>query len=496
MAVFGLDVGRPLAATDPQTRNDRDQTAIRLRDFLASRPDTWKCLRWGRHQAKIVRRASLDLAQVDFAEDGNLIKVHPWLDPDLPLRGLSVGESAAVCAVLAEIYNRTRTLPDKLRPFRLRRDLLREVKAMTLTSEAARRDALHLADRLLTAVWVSSEALPTSTTDVERVDPLLRIQPPPLREHLGPGAGGLVIMARTHPALGAVDLWFQFHHALFDGVPFAEMLSDLERQWGVAVPLVLPAAEPPEVPRPLIRCSGPRAKESWVLEDWLDFRPLLQQRRCLEEQLAERLKGERISTVGLLVWGLAHHDSFEDAKFTVVLDVPPAGERERTLGIAPIRPAVFFDDRDPEAAFLAFNRELGRRLQGTRERRGESYELVESIALLPASLYQLALAVFGSGIRECIGTVGVSVIRDSPVVIAAQTDIHVDGFLGIGRFDLAAEDGGQAGVLMVKGPRERIDGYLRTVRAAVESPVPRLASEALVPPMGTNGDLNGPRSSL
>ncbi|MFH0917077.1 MAG: hypothetical protein V1912_11625 [bacterium] len=469
MAAFGLDLAQPSIIGDhPEGRIACDQTVRHLRGFLASRPDMQNCLRWGRLQAKIVKRTTLDLVRADYAGDGGLIEIRPFLDPDLPIRDFDPDETSAVCDALVHAYNRTRVYPDKRRPLGLRRDLLQRVKTNAGRSRAAKRNALHLADRLLSAVWIDFETLPAGNTHGDRVDPRIRVQPPPLRERMGPGPGGFVVTARIHPYLEAVDLWFQFHHALFDGVPFAEMLTDLEQRWGVVAPLLLPAPEPPTSPRQSMRCSEPRAEESWVVQDWLDFRPLLTQRGHLKARLAERLKDEGVSTVGLMIWNLAHLAAFEDVKFTVVLDVPAAQGRERTLGIAPIRPAAFFDHRDPEAAFLAFNRELARRIQGTRERRSESYELVESIALLPACLYPYALALLGAGIRECVGTLGISVIRETAVVIAAQGDIHVDGFLGIGRFDLPAENGGQVAVVMVKGPPDKIDGYRQAIHAVMD----------------------------
>jgi len=468
MPVFGLRAAGPKTTRKaPNDLSIGDCVVARLQEFLASRPDMRKCLRWGRFQTKIVERTALDVVQADVDASGSLVEIRPYLDPRVPL-DVEQDYSAAARRALLRAFNEMRLQSDKQRPVELQHELLRQVRAIAGTSRADQRSVLELADRFSSAIWVYLETLPISHAHAGKPDPHARIQPPAFRERLGPGPGGFVVTARILPDGKAVDLWFHYSHSLFDGVPFAEMLLDLEKEWGVVAPLVLPAPEPAAAPRPQVLCSGPGVDvESWVLADWLDFAPLLSRRNQLEARLAERLKGERISTVGLLVWGLAQHDVCRDLKFTVVLDMPAAGKRERSLGIAPIRPSVFFDDHDPDGAFVAFNSELLRRIRATRERRSESYEMVESIALLPASLYPLALRLFGAGIRECVGTIGISIIRESPVVIAAQTDIHIDGFLGIGGFDLPDEDGGLVGVVAVKGPPSKIDSYLDALRAWV-----------------------------
>ncbi len=438
-----------------------------LRDLLRARREMTRSLRWDRYQARLVPRRYLDLVQARFTKDGTLEAIRPLLDPSpaFPQDGENHMLDAATNAVV-KAYNETGGLPDRRRPRELRRQALARIERIFPLRPEERRGMRALVDRLLSAVWVSTEVFADSTPG-HRADLMARVHPPDLRSGLGPGSGGLVVVARVLPGTQGADLWFKYHHALFDGVPFSEVLAELVRRWGTAEPLVLPAARPVKGDRPVVRCSGPRAPESWVLQDRLDFGPLLHERRRLESIYARVLNGERISTVGLLVWHLAHQEAFDDRKFAVALDVPAAGGRERTLGIASIRPAVFFDNDDPDAALLAFNRELLRRIEGTRRRRSESYEMLESFALLPAWIFPLLLMLLGRGLRECTGTLGISVIREASLVIAAQADIYNDGFIGIGSFDLPVEDDGRAGIVMVKGPPDKIGGYADAMSAVV-----------------------------
>jgi hypothetical protein len=467
MPVFGLALPAPSRSEGLQAQEVGFLAAERLREFLSTRPELNRSLRWGRYQARIVSRDACDAAVVDFADDGKIARLVPLLDPAHPVERFDASSSAAAVAAVAHAYDRTRLLSDKRRPRALAREALRELGKGTGSLPDGGRAAREVVDRLLRAVWVTSEVLPDEPGPVGELDGNLRVNPPALRAHMGPGPGGLVVSVRITPGRNAADLWFQFHHALFDGVPFAEMLADLERQWGVAAPLVLPALGRAAGSRPTMLCSGPGAPECSLAQDWLDFGPLLSARRRLERLYKDRLGGERVSSVALLIWQLAQQRSFRDIKFTVVLDVPATRKRERTLGIASIRPQLFLRDGASDEAFLRFNKELIERIEGTRERRSASYELVESFALLPAWIYPLALRLLGRGLRECLGTFGVSVIRETPLVIAAQPDIHVDGFLGIGRFDMPTADGGLAGIVMLKGPSGKLSGYTDSVRSAI-----------------------------
>ncbi len=467
MPVFGLALPSPSRTEGPVGQGVGFLAAQRLGEFLSTRPELGRSLRWGRYQARIVSREACDVAAVDFADDGKITGLVPLLDPAHPVERLDASSSLAAQAAVVRAYNRTRLLADKRRPLALAREALRELGTGTRSLPDGGRAARNVVDRLLHAVWVTSEVFPDQQGSAEGINSSLRVTPPALRAHLGPGSGGLVVSARVFPGHNAADLWFQFHHALFDGVPFAEMLAELERQWGVAAPLALPASAPAAGSRPMMLCSGPGAPECSLVGDWLDFGPLLSARRRLEHSYKDRLGGERVSSVALLIWQLAQQESFRDIKFTVVLDVPATRKRERTLGIASIRPQLFLRQGDSDEAFLRFNKELIGRIEGTRERRSPSYELVESFALLPAWIYPLALRLLGRGLRESMGTFGVSVIREAPLVIAAQSDIHVDGFLGIGRFDVPTADGGLAAIVMFKGPHEKLPGYADSLRSAI-----------------------------
>lgn len=201
--------------------------------------------------------------------------------------------------------------------------------------------------------------------------------------------------------------------------------------------------------------------------DWLDLEPLRRECGRIQADAHGELDGEHVSTLSLLLWRIAHALPRKDLKFSIAVDVPAALGRERTLGIAAIRPAAFFNNDCPEKGFASFNRELNRRVTQTRLRCSETFELVDSISLLPASLYLTALRVLGKGIRECLGTTGISVLRSAPLLVPAQSDVHVNGFIGYGRYDLPTEDGGRAGVIAVKGPPQDAADLLSAICAAL-----------------------------
>lgn len=478
MAVFGLDVSRQPVSQQPLADEPCDRPSCpsphaaliaRLRSVLASRPEIRRRLSWGRIEVRIVERDLLDLVEVGYDDDGLLTTVVPFLAPSEDSYAPDVLD--LVGRELVEAYNQTLHHPARRRPFDLRHTLLRHVNAHPGLAPARRGEAARLADRLFNAVWITVETVRPPGPGEEPADFLRRrLEPPDVGRNLGTGGGGFVITVRHHPDLAAVDLWFEFHHALADGAPCAEWFAELEREWGVRAPLTLPAPEAPHGPRPRVRCSVAGSRESWLTWDHLDLGPLLTARDEIQAHLDQQARGDRVSTLGLLLWRLLRSSVFRDLKFSIAVDVPSTPNRERTLGIAAIRPAVFLDDHAPDQGFAQFNRELSRRIRDTRERRSDTYELVESIALLPAPLYPVALALLGKGIRECLGTIGISSLRGTSVVIPAQSDIHTDGFLGYGRFDIPTAQGDRAGIVAAKGPPELIDAYMEAVRLAVEGP--------------------------
>jgi hypothetical protein len=467
MAAFGVAIplGHPGAAQAGPGSAAGDRVADGLRRFLSTRPEMRRSLKWGRFLPRIVPRGPTDVVRVSFSEQGALTSLRSHFDPRLPTLDPTGADMRAVCRQLVFAYNETCNVGENGRPALLHDRLAGWARKQGRGRSSPDPEIGQCIERLLNAVWVCFEEIPSKPGEPAVADLSARVALPDFTRRRGPGPGGLVVLARIHPGRDVADLWFHFDHAVFDGAPFAEMINSLEREWSVPWPLVLPCRSPAWGLRSKVPCSVVENEDSIVAQDFFDFRPLVRLRKELAVRFAEKMEGEPLSMVGMLVWGLAQQQAFRNLKFTVVLDIPEAEARERTLGIAPIRPASFFNHVDPQVGFIAFQKQLSGIITATRERRSESYELVDTLATMPALLYPLALSIFGSGIKEIVGSVGISVLRDTSTVSAAQSDIHTDGFLGFGRFDLPTEDGRLMGAVNVRGPQARVEAYLDAVRA-------------------------------
>jgi hypothetical protein len=466
MAAFGVSIppGNSSATQLGSGSHTRDRLSDQLRRFLSTRSEMRNSLKWGKHLPRIVPRGPVDVVLASFSDQGALTSLHAYFDPVIAPVDPAGTKARAASRQVVFAYNETRDAAEQRRPVLLREQLAGLARTQGRTRALSDPGIGAFVERLLNATWLCFEELSCSPDEPAVADPAARVALPDFTRRRGPGLGGLVVLARLHPAGDAVDLWFHFDHALFDGVPFAEMISSLEREWGVPRPLVLPRRNAMVGLRSKVPCSSLGNGDSFVTQDFFDFQPLVQLRKGLSKRFAEKMEGEPLSMVGLLVWGLAQRQPFRDLTFHVVIDVPAAESRERTIGIVSIRPSTFFNREDPQLGFIAFQRRLSRMIASTRERRSGQYELVDTLAVMPAELYPLALTIFGRGIREVFGTFGVSVIRNTAVVNAAQTDVQTDGFLGFGRFDLPTEDGRLLGAANAKGPVAKLDAYLDAVR--------------------------------
>lgn len=274
-------------------------------------------------------------------------------------------------------------------------------------------------------------------------------------------------MCRFSDGYDEAELWFQINHVPIDGVPMQEVLQDLKEQWGIRGNLKFP---PLSYNRKIVPelCSTKDSKSGiYHVSQFMDFQPFLKVRKELNERYANQIEGN-ITVVSMLAWGLAHHHAFDNVKFVIPIDLPACTGQERTLGFIFIRPSFYFDKDNPEEGFLKFQREFNRRFQATKERRSESYELLEVFALTPPLMYSTTLKLMPSALAEFTGTVGITIIKDADFFVAPLSDTHTDGFLAFGNFLVPIEGGGMAGAVSIKGPKGKVEDYLVAINEAVK----------------------------
>jgi len=89
---------------------------------------------------------------------------------------------------------------------------------------------------------------------------------------------------------------------------------------------------------------------------------------------------------------------------------------------------------------------------------------MESYALTTPFLYKLIQKLFPRSFSEFVGTIGITMIRDSDHFTTPLSDINPDGFLAFGNFSVPTEDGGRAGVVTARGTKTQVENYLAAVK--------------------------------
>jgi len=293
---------------------------------------------------------------------------------------------------------------------------------------------------------------------------------PPFIKFKHPGHGLLNIHCRLTHDYKEVDLWFQFHHIPVDGVPMQEMLNKLKVDWGTVSGLKFPRINQ-ESEIILELCSTEKEKRAvYQAKRFVDYRPFLEVRKKLNEEHSKEA-GFSITTVGMLLWGLSHHKSLCNRKFMVAVEMPAGKGRnqERSPNLLIIRPNFYFDAENPREGFMKFQHIVVERIQATRARRSETHELMESYALAPPFIYRLGQKMFPKSFSEFVGTVGITMIRDSDYFTAPVSDINTDGFLAFGNFSVPTECGGRAGVVTIRGTKSQVHNYLSAVSDVVSN---------------------------
>lgn len=420
LSAFGLGV--PGDGPDLERR-----LAAGLRAFLANEPDARYRVA---HTAWFSRREPLgcvDVVLQRFGPDGELLGVAPFLDPAHPADIPEAGPRE-----IAAAFNQTRHLPEDVRPLALRRLVGRD----------------PLAHRLLGAACLSFE-------EPDAGHPAGRFRPPAFRLRRTLGDGMLSFVARPDRAAGTADLWMNIHHAAMDGAAMQELVTRLERSWGVRSPVAFPDPDDvADLPTPR-SCSAPGEREVFEVLDVLDFSPLLAFRKAANARLGAEVGGEL--TFGCaLAWCLSREPEFAGKKFAATVDVPAAGGFDRDVDFVAARPPEGGGDRE----LAAFAREFNRLVAAARSRSGPTRDGGRVLGLLPHRLRWHAIRLNGGAIDETFGTVGLSVLRDARVFVAPLSDTGFgDGLITIGNVGLPSRSGRPVGFVSAKGPREKVAAY-------------------------------------
>ncbi len=462
LAAFNLDLWSDFQGFHEKTfENARRHAMERLAKFIRGQSLFRQGLRWSLFCARSYPRTFADLVAAEFDEKGFWVRLEPWMDPERgDFEEMPAETKALLLAGLMEILNQTKDTADKKRPLVIKKKWRRWFSRHRDQIPAAwREDAEDYGRRILGASFICFEVLPQERDSVGESD---RFRVPFFTQYRLPGCGTLAIVCRFTPAFDGADLWFHFSHVSMDGVPSQEILNELKRQWGTRGDFLFPSSgfRPGKIPD---LCSLDGKNEICHAYQFLDFQPFLKVRNDLNKRFGRRAK-QVISSAALLIWKLAQYREFEDVKFAVPVDLRATPERERTLGFIFIRPSIYLDKHRSDRGFFAFQQEFNRQLFATRKRRSESYRLLESYTVVPPAFYAVTSKCLMRPLQEFTGTLGITIIKKADFFVAPASDVHTDGFIAFSNFSLPSAGGGKVGVVSMKGPKEKIRGYMDVLR--------------------------------
>ena len=388
-----------------------------------------------------------------FSPPGELEKIEPVLrapNECLPKDSGFEKIAEAFCAA----HRATRDLPERQRPRAL---LLAAGAAMPEIDASSIHTNSWDARRLAVACQVSFEPMPEDAA---------RFLPPDFRFRRPAGCGVLNVVARLSEDFRSVDVWLQIHHVAADGVPIQEIITRLEKAWGLLNPPRFPADNPAQEPRAISVQPSPQDRPLCEAVDFINFAPLLAWREAVNKRHRDRI-GAPAPIVCALTWQLARQPEFAGRKFSTTADVPPDSQHARAVAMVGIRPADFSPDDD---GFVAFTRNYLQLLEKARTRSTPGWLLTRQLALLPPSLAQKALKADAPRGREIFGTVGVSILKDARVFSAPMEDVGwYEGFVAIGNLALPASDGKTVAAITARGEAESVRKYPQAIRRAIQS---------------------------
>ena len=451
---FGLNPWPQIVeATDAPDRV-AENLLSRFKAFLAEEAEARWTVRYRMSYAKPVSRRQAEWGDVTLARfdaEGQLLGITPAI----------VGADTAPMArqieqAIVDAFNRTRGLPELTRPVSLERELIGQLNQPQWRS-AGRARAWHYARRILGGAFITIEQM-SGTGETAR------FTAPDQSRCRHPGWGLLNITCRLASGGAGVDLWMQVHHNAADGVPMQEMLGRLEAAWGFAEPTRFPQAH--TFDHELSQCAtdaGPRAIS--MRNFFADFAPLLALRKQLNDN-RPAARGE-VTVAALLLWALAHQPEFAGLRCGCVVDIPADKRSDRTINLVVIRPADYlgpYSDRGFDRYIARFNELIHR----TRNRKTHAYWMTNFLALLPARLHWLAIAINAERTRKTFGSLGLTIIRDAKIFLAPMGDLGFpDGFIAIGDMRLPTEGASLVGSVSIKGPPARIEKYPAAIERAI-----------------------------
>jgi pimeloyl-ACP methyl ester carboxylesterase len=441
----------------------RQQVVKRLATFIKDNAVFHWGINWKHFSAKRHYNHYIDIIEADFDRKGELLHIMPHFDShNDKFPALTKHRRQTLHQQLVKSYNASLKIRDKRRLIVLKQRLAKYIKTLIATSPRTRLAMHNYIARILNGTFIHFERMPNKIGEELSV---YQLKTPNFKRRKHPGGGLLNILCRFNYNLKECDLWFQYHHIPVDGMPMQEMLEKLKNEWGEAgqfnyPPLSSPAAAPE------VFYFGNKIFRARV---FCDFSSVLSIRKKLNEQYYDRMGGA-VSFPCLMLWAMTRQACFKQHKFSMPVDTAAfenSGRVEdRNITLMFIRPEKYNDPSDPFGSFMKFARAFNQNLFLTRMGKSESHEFLELCAITHPLFYSFVKYFMPHALKEIVGTVGITVIRNAEMFVSPMTDLQVDGFLAFGNCRVQTMDGKLAGAVSICGSKEHIRQYVPALQAA------------------------------
>lgn len=461
LATFRLNTLPPSESVSADISKTRQQVVKRLVIFIKDNAVFHWAINWKRFSATRRHNRYVDIIEADFDRKGELLHITPHFDSqNNRFPRLSKVHRHTLHQQLIRNYNLSIKMRDKKRPITLRKRLTKYINGMPSLSPRTYLEMRHYVKRILNGTFIHFETMP-KTSGEELA--LHRLKTPNFMRRKHPGGGLLNILCRFNSNLQECDLWFQYHHIPVDGMPMQEMLKKLKDDWGEAGQFHYPPLSSIAA-KPEIFYFGNKVFRARV---FCDFSSVLATRKKLNEKYYSEMGGA-VSFPCLMLWGMTRHECFKQHKFSMPIDTATFENgglaEDRNITLMFTRPAQYNNPKDPFGSFLKFARAFNQNMFLTRMGKSESHEFLELCAITHPLFYSFVKYFMPHALKEIVGTVGITVIRNAEMFVSPMTDLQVDGFLAFGNCRIPTMDGKLAGAVSICGSKKHIRQYVPAIQ--------------------------------
>lgn len=426
--------------------------------FLAKHPAIHWEITWRYFSARREQKNDHDFLCVSFDGEGHIESVETFFQLSAAERAvISTEVEKKILDNFISVYNVTKFYPDTLRPIVLKQRIQAQVRRIAEYRKEHKSIWYRFVHRILSSTCVHFEILPASKEEAAFV----RLAPVNFIRKKHPGWGTLNVLVRFAADYRDVDVWFQIQHIPVDGAQMQDVLNALRYEWGISGNFIIPAQllNRHTIPHVCSTDTGKSAVYSTML--FASFEKFFVFRKELADTICSRVTS--IPVVGLLIWLLGHHPAFHERKFLFTIDLSESEFAARRPGFVFVRPSMYAMPSNALEGFIQYITIFNERLHATRNRQSESYELLELYALFSPIMYTVLHRVLPASLADLIGSVGVTMMKDSDLFIAPSSDIHTGGFLAFSNFSIPTDRGGTAGIVSIKASKEIVEKYAQAI---------------------------------